>query len=213
MPEESQHQFPCRQCGAALEFKPKDGALVCPYCGFANPVQTDYTAVQELDYMAFLTQAAGKEETEESLTFTCSSCGAETTLDPNVSADECPFCGTPIVVAERTTKRIKPRSLLPFGIARDEALTAFQKWIRGLWFAPGALKNRAQTARTTARGLYPLLDLRLPNTKRLHGPAGRALLCERILYHAREWQAGQPNPAGSKNTMVARQWHGLEHLR
>ncbi|MBN2581884.1 MAG: hypothetical protein JXL80_02375, partial [Planctomycetes bacterium] len=96
-------------------------------------------------FHAFLARAAENEAVREQTTVTCSTCGAEVTFEPNVSGDLCPFCGSSVVVGGGSTRTIKPRSLLPFYVTREQATTAFQGWLDGLWFAPGDLKRMART--------------------------------------------------------------------
>ena len=146
----TQQQFPCGQCGATLEFKPGELALVCEYCGHSNPIEAAEAAIEELDYRAFLEDASAKEATEERLTVKCDGCGAESTLAPNVASDECPFCGSAIVTTQSSQKVLKPQSVLPFKVKRKEAFEAFQKWLHGLWFAPNALKKKARPATKNA---------------------------------------------------------------
>ena len=43
-----------------------------------------------------------------------------------------------------TTRLIKPAALLPFKIDRNHATELFREWIKGLWFAPDALKRMAR---------------------------------------------------------------------
>lgn len=146
-------QFECGQCGAALEFTPGSDSLTCPYCAHVNQVEAVGGVVEELDYHEALSQAASEQETEERVEVQCNSCGASSTLDPNVAADECPFCGTPVVKAGVTKRILKPKALLPFKIKREEARTAFRDWIGGLWFAPNALKKRGKQSERL-QGVY-----------------------------------------------------------
>ncbi len=149
----TQQQFPCGQCGATLAFKPGASALVCEYCGHSNPIEAAESAIEELDYHAFLEEASAQGSTEERLTVKCDGCGAESTLAANVSSDECPFCGSAIVTTQSSQKVIKPESLLPFKIPRKEAFEAFRKWLHGLWFAPNALKKKARNEERI-QGIY-----------------------------------------------------------
>jgi len=138
-------RFPCKNCGAELEFKPGADALTCPYCGHETPVeQAEEATVEELDFHEHLAQVSEQAESEERTTLHCEACGAEVTLDPDVTSDECPFCGSRISAETTSTKVIKPRSLLPFKIAKDEAVKSFRQWLRKLWFAPNKVKRYAQ---------------------------------------------------------------------
>ena len=137
-------QFPCAQCGANLTFAPGADALTCEYCGFVNEIPTLDTAVVERDYEAHLAEAERDAAVVEVLTVKCTNCGAETTLDPTVVADACPFCGSDVVSTGRSTRLLKPEAVLPFHVVKDEAQAAFRKWLHSRWFAPNALKRRAR---------------------------------------------------------------------
>ena len=136
-------QFPCRSCGAKFEFSP-GAALKCPYCGAENEIPQSKTEIKELDFHAYLEQAVGQEETIESQTVKCQACGAESSLDPAVSMSHCPFCGTTMHAEAKTTRLIKPKSLLPFRVTKKDGMEKFRDWLGRLWFAPSALKTAAQ---------------------------------------------------------------------
>ena len=151
-PPPTQRQFPCKECGANLVFIPGTNALKCPYCGTMNEIEQSDEAVVELDFNRQFGDLAGAAETEERLTVRCDTCGAETTLAANRTADRCPFCGAAIV-AQATSKRlIKPKSLLPFRVTDREAAQMFKDWIGSRWFAPSELKHRAE--RSQINGVY-----------------------------------------------------------
>jgi DNA-directed RNA polymerase subunit RPC12/RpoP len=145
-----QHQFPCKNCGANLVFAPGTTSLVCPYCGATNEIAppTPADVVEELDFNANLSQ----EDLQDQITVRCATCGAETTLAPNVTAGRCPFCGGGIVAQGSSKKTIKPKSLLPFRITHEQAGESFKRWIGSLWFAPSELRRRADRAQIT--GVY-----------------------------------------------------------
>ncbi len=139
------HQtFKCRGCGAKMEFKPAADARKCPCCGHENPIPKSEDDIKELDLRAYIIALAAHEDTTEHLTIKCQACAAETTADPNVTARDCAFCGTPIVATAASTKHIKPKSLLPFHITRKQGRDLFTKWINALWFVPSGLKRLAR---------------------------------------------------------------------
>jgi hypothetical protein len=136
--------FACINCGADLKYKPGTEHLDCEYCGAKNEIPTIEADIEELDFHEFL---AKKTETEETITETfvkCESCGASSTLDPNVTSALCPYCTTPLVVEHANDEKIiQPRSLLPFKLDKNNAKDEFKKWINKLWFAPNDLKKAA----------------------------------------------------------------------
>lgn len=151
--------FPCRQCGAKLEFAPGAQALACPYCGATNAVpqaapEAAAAAVQELDLQAWLARAAGDAPQLERQTVKCPRCGAETQLGDGVVADRCAFCAGPLIAGAAYAKRaIRPAAIVPFAVAEADARARFRAWLGGLWFAPNALR-RAARAESGLRGCY-----------------------------------------------------------
>lgn len=133
----------CYDCGAILKFKPGTKAIVCEYCGANNEIEHDQNAkVEEMDFHSFLNQKTDNADKQQLTTVKCSTCAAVVTFNPNITADNCPFCGTPLVISSGSTDTIiKPKSLLPFKITQKEALESFRKWIKKLWFAPNKLKK------------------------------------------------------------------------
>jgi predicted RNA-binding Zn-ribbon protein involved in translation (DUF1610 family) len=146
-------QFPCSRCGAKLDFAPGTSALKCPYCGFENPIPGSEARVEEQDYRSFLDQAVSEKETHEAHRVKCDKCGAETTMPPEVTSGICPFCGANMVFSGEVSRLIKPEGLLPFKYTKNAAFESFRRWIRGRWFAPGDLKQYAQSDSRLA-GVY-----------------------------------------------------------
>ena len=138
----------CHDCGATLKFEPGTTHLKCQYCGAANDIVAETeknVTVEEIDFEKFLSESnLPTEQKEEVHTVKCNSCGASSTLKPNVTADSCPFCDTPLVIASASASNIiKPNYLLPFKIDNKKSVEAFRKWVSSLWFAPNDLKKYA----------------------------------------------------------------------
>ncbi len=145
--------FKCGNCAAKMQFLPGAEAHKCPYCGHENPIPKSEDDITELDFHAYLAKASAGEQMEELLTVTCQDCGAETTTEANVTSSECPFCGSHIVSTAGSSRHIKPKSLLPFHITRQQGRAAFKGWIASLWFAPNCLKKIAEQEGKLA-GMY-----------------------------------------------------------
>ena len=137
-------RFPCRQCGAKLVYQPGITALKCEYCGFENAIPQSDEDIEELDFHVYLARLADAEETVEAETFKCGACGAEMTRPEHATAFACPFCETDIVATGVSKRLIKPKSLLPFKVTREEGRASFRKWLASLWFAPNALRKYAR---------------------------------------------------------------------
>src|SRR5688572_12108943 len=106
----AQRQFPCKQCGANLVFEPGQASLVCPYCQTVNQIMLTAAPIVELDFYSALSDPSAASQMQETLTVKCVTCGAESSLSPNVTSDRCPFCGSAIVTRGEAHKQIMPRS-------------------------------------------------------------------------------------------------------
>ncbi len=149
-------KFPCKNCGARLDFDPSERALKCPYCGFVEQIAPSTITVTEHDYQAALLKVATTTGTitGRSSQVRCPGCGAMVLLEDKVQTDQCPFCATHLENAPRTAAvdMICPESLLPFHLAQRQAIDAFNAWIATRWFAPNNLKQLANLGQLS--GVY-----------------------------------------------------------
>ncbi len=148
-----QQSFKCKSCGAKMEFKPGSGSQVCPYCDHENPIPESEKDIKELDFKAYMADMQDSSDMQETLVIKCPECAAETTSLPNITSQECPYCGVNIVATASSKKLIKPKSLLPFKVTKKESWDSFKKWATSLWFAPNDLKKLAGQAENVS-GVY-----------------------------------------------------------
>ncbi len=147
-------KFPCTNCGYRLEFEPGAGMVKCSHCGNENPVPKPREDVTEQDFFAHLSQAEQQEEFVEEQTVRCDSCGAAIKLDPIITTSRCPFCGAPMHAEAETNRLIKPKSLLPFKIAKNQLDGLIRQWAKTLRFVPGKLTKHAKVDEDDLRGIY-----------------------------------------------------------
>ncbi|GJQ29220.1 MAG: hypothetical protein HBSAPP03_11040 [Phycisphaerae bacterium] len=134
--------FPCRQCGAKVEFAPGTTSLVCPYCQTHNDIMVEGKA-EELDFVATLASLEQAAPHVSVRVMKCQACAAEVTVGATTTSLMCSFCGTNIVSQIESASRVKPNGVLPFAIAREKAVDSFRSWLKSRWFAPGALKGQS----------------------------------------------------------------------
>ena len=139
-------RFPCKQCGAGLEFAPGQTVLKCPYCGYTEQVPVTEGEIKEYDLesaLLQLPQTAGWGTERRSVH--CDNCGATTSFSEGQVAGKCAFCGSSKVVEQASaTNLIRPESLIPFAVTREQATKKFRDWISHLWFRPNDLKQASQ---------------------------------------------------------------------
>lgn len=149
-------KFPCKQCGARLDFDPNQRALKCPYCGHVEEIDPANVRVQEHDYEEYLSKQADENGTiaGRSQQVRCPGCGAQVLLEDKVVTDRCPFCATHLenLPTEQAQGQITPEYILPFRIAQRDAIAAFNAWIASRWFAPNNLKQLANLGQLS--GVY-----------------------------------------------------------
>jgi len=81
--------------------------------------------------------------------FTCNSCGAAMSYDASAQGLRCPFCGSVEMVAQSDVRILAPQKVVPFRVAREEAVAAMRRWLgRGFW-RPGRLAQEASVVTMT----------------------------------------------------------------
>lgn len=148
-----QHAFPCQQCGAQLQYLEGTADMACTHCGHQHRITLSRDPIVEYDFHSTLKDLPGGAPDVVQMSVKCNACSAEFEFDREVHADECPFCGTRIVVDATEHRVIQPKSLLPFRINAKQARASYQKWLKRLWFAPNALKKYARQDRDL-NGVY-----------------------------------------------------------
>lgn len=141
-----QQHFPCEECGADLVYQPGIPVLRCTYCGHENAIVDAPVKIKEYSFSAALEalDQSEKRPLDNTPIIKCPNCAASFELKKNQHAGDCPFCGTPVVTGTEQARLFQPKSLLPFNITEQQARDSFDKWIKQLWFAPSALKNKAK---------------------------------------------------------------------
>lgn len=166
-----QRQFPCKSCGAMLNFEPGQQSLRCTYCHSDNAIASVTEPIQELDFLSALADRAAADQTHEILIIACNGCGAQTTLKTGTTAGNCPFCGAAIVAMASSQRTLKPKSLLPFHVTRELATSLFQNWATSRWFAPSDLREHARAE--SIHGVYlPYWTYDTDTTTRYTGQRG-----------------------------------------
>lgn len=135
--------FPCKGCGANVEFSPGTQTLKCPYCEWENHIPQSPAEVRELDLREALADTRALE-TIERIAVRCGGCGAQVVLPEGVTADRCSFCDNPMVAQGQSRQLIQPKAVLPFSVSDRQARDSFDRWLSSLWFAPNDLKKGAR---------------------------------------------------------------------
>ncbi|GAB3930222.1 PepSY domain-containing protein [Mucilaginibacter myungsuensis] len=147
----------CGGCGALLHFKPGTHSLSCQYCGETNEIKGDGTEhhIISLDYEKFVAGIDSARQDDGHKVVNCNNCGSTTVLDQFVSSECCPFCASGLVLDLKGGQQyVPPHYVLPFGINQQQGIAFFDKWLKGLWWAPNDLSKKVRSSASSLRGVY-----------------------------------------------------------
>lgn len=126
----------CKSCGADMVFDPASQQLRCPYCDITRDVERRVPSIRDFEQE----RHAGAVAMDGDV-YKCPNCGGESEIHGFATSVSCPFCGGTNVVKLEDMKGLKPDSVLPFAVTKDNAAVIGQKWIKKRVFAPSKLKR------------------------------------------------------------------------
>jgi DNA-directed RNA polymerase subunit RPC12/RpoP len=140
-PAESQKtEFPCSNCGAHMSWDPASDALSCAYCGTKLQVPRGEGTILERPIEDAGSAARGLGI--DAKVGRCGNCGARVAFAGPSISEVCTYCGSSSVLEQAANRNaIRPESLVPLDVSKDQVRASFEKWLKGLWFRPSALKR------------------------------------------------------------------------
>jgi LSD1 subclass zinc finger protein len=145
----------CAGCGALLHFVPGTRTLQCSYCSESNAIANTDDVIEPVDYEDFIANIDVTKATDNLKVVDCKNCGSQTVLDTSVTSDNCPFCTAPLVLNLQAGKNyLPPHYILPFEVSQKQGAEFFQKWLKGLWWAPNDLAQKAGGTSAALSGVY-----------------------------------------------------------
>lgn len=147
----------CPDCAGVMEFDPKTGGLLCPFCGHTEAIEQQTEdgeepfKAEELDFFA-ATQTANCDWGASKKTVICEACSAESIYDALEIASVCPFCGSNQVMEANDKDTMAPGGVVPFRVSDKEASELFKKWLKRKWFCPKMAKESAKAK--AFKGVY-----------------------------------------------------------
>lgn len=140
-------QYKCPSCGGTLEFNPKKGNLLCPFCDSEYDLETAKTfqkagETQEqsstgtdsnagFDWGKFKKFNFDDNGTLDDMNvYVCQSCGAAIETDQQTAAMACPYCGNNVILDSKLEGSLRPNAIIPFRITPETlpaAVRAFYK--------------------------------------------------------------------------------------
>ena len=158
----------CPSCGANLAYDPESGGMKCPYCG--EVVRIDAERSVENDMTKLFAARANTWGTETKV-FRCVNCGATTVIGKGEISKACAYCGASNIVEEKEMSGMRPDSVLPFTITKEDAKNAATTWAKKKIFAPRKFK-KSVTPEEISGNYIPAFTFDADTIGKYHGTLG-----------------------------------------
>jgi len=145
-------QDKCPQCGATdITLNPANGHLVCNFCRHEFEMQKAPEMAPDLSQLQGQVMGSGAADiaadTNDIVTFKCSSCGAEVVIDTTSSTQaRCHWCRNMLSLNQQMPNGSIPDVVLPFAMNKDAAQKEIQKFVgKRKFFAHPKFKQEFHT--------------------------------------------------------------------
>ena len=128
-------QTKCPKCGATdISLNVKNGKLRCNFCRHEFEPEKFSGMEEDISHLEGEIMGSGATDiiadTNDMVTFKCSSCGAEVVVDTSKSTQaRCHWCRNTLSVNEQIPNGAVPDTVLPFKITKDEAKDSIEKFV------------------------------------------------------------------------------------
>ena len=147
--QSSAQNYKCSTCGAQMEFSPEKQTLFCPHCRSEEKVEFS-SDVTERDFSELTAKHNNWDKTVKAIR--CENCGAQQVLEKREIATRCPFCGSNNILEQNEINSVKPDTVIPFKIDKENAIQKCLKWVKSRLFAPRYFKKNVSL--DTVAGTY-----------------------------------------------------------
>ena len=128
-------QNKCPKCGSTeISLNPRTGKLRCHYCRCEFEAEKVQGMEENLENLTGEIMGSGAQDivadTNEVLTFKCSSCGAEVVIDTSEAPSaRCHWCRSTLSVNQQIPNGAIPDVVLPFKLTKDEARKQIEAFV------------------------------------------------------------------------------------
>jgi len=119
----------CVNCGASLVFNPVSQTMICPYCGVLTDVYDTRKNDRNLRSKKENISKWSYEELQYINEYQCISCGGDIYTDDTTAATLCPYCGNAVILRGRLSGTLRPNSIVPFQITKEQAISGLDDFI------------------------------------------------------------------------------------
>ncbi|MDR3068322.1 MAG: hypothetical protein LBU50_02330, partial [Cellulomonas sp.] len=125
-------KFRCPNDGSTdIYWEVEVGQLVCRHCRKVFPDEPRAVGDRSLNGIAVSDGVTRALPEDNIRNFKCEGCGAEVVSDKNTSMSaRCSWCRSNLVPGDVVSNEFTPDGIIPFAISEEQAVDAFQKWVR-----------------------------------------------------------------------------------
>ena len=141
-------EFKCPNCNGVISFDTTTQMMKCPYCDseFEPESLKEYDEILKESRESTMDWQGpenlwSENESENLLSYVCSSCGGEIIGDKTLGATSCPYCNNNTVFTKQFSGDLKPDLVIPFKYDKDAAKKAMYNHFKGKKLLPKNFKN------------------------------------------------------------------------
>ncbi len=128
------HSYKCPSCGAPLAYSAEGGKLHCSSCDNDYDIEALECAEREnkesFDWGEYK-KTLSSEKLQNTVIYSCKSCGANIEADANTAATHCPYCDNEVVIEDRVEGGLKPNAIIPFKIDKKQLPELIKGFFKG----------------------------------------------------------------------------------
>lgn len=141
----------CPNCGSELLFNAEGQNWRCNACGCQLSQDEVFKLTADSDHDIYQ-QSEKADDQPELNVYICQNCGAQLVTDDNTTATQCVYCGSVSIMKNRLEGRFRPDLIIPFETTRQDAIDAYNKFLRKKKLAPRQFANPENIGKIT--GVY-----------------------------------------------------------
>ena len=130
--------FVCPSCGGKLFFNPDIQKLSCESCknSYLPNEITKYDRDLDVEIIA---DCFGNDD--NTVSYTCDSCGGEIIVLDSLVSTSCPFCGNNILAKKSLAGSYRPKYVVPFSKNKNDAKSLLNQYLKKNILLPTRLKK------------------------------------------------------------------------
>jgi len=143
--------YKCLNCDGALSFDSGIQEMKCPFCDstfeveafkdYCDSLKDETGEANEIEWSDHEDVLWNEGEQESMRLYSCNSCAGEIIAEENTAATSCPYCGNPVVLKGQLSGCVKPDSIIPFKLGKEEAKEALLKHLSDKALLPRCFKT------------------------------------------------------------------------